>query len=156
MKFFYPLLKCIPFLSILFLIMGGVTLRIGEYPLLPALYLIPVYYWIVFCPQWLPLGSLLGIGLFYDSLIGNELGFSSVLLMLSGFVGPYIRPLLISHSFPLIWGAFGIHSFIFLLFYGLFLGGGVSLIVSWFYGVVLYPPLAWILSHLHLRLRSYV
>lgn len=156
MKFLYSLLKSLPFLSVLFLIMGGCSLRMGGYPLLPALYLIPVYYWLVFSPMRLPLWSLFGIGLFYDALIGNELGFSSLLLMLSGFLAPYIRPLLISHSFPLIWGAFGLYSFIFLVFYGLFLGGGVSLIASWFYGIILYPPLAWILSQLHLRLRSYV
>ncbi len=156
MKPFHHLLKIIPFLSVLFLVTGGTSLRLAAYPLLPALYLIPVYYWIVFRPEGLPLWSLFGMGLFYDGLMGNELGVSSVLLMLSGVVGPYVRPFLISYSFPLIWAAFGVYSFIFLFLYGLFLGGGGALLVSWFYGVVLYPPFAWILSHLSLRLRSYV
>jgi|GEM_PF-6660867 len=156
MQLFYHLLKYIPFLSVLFLVMGGASLRLAGYPLLPALYLIPVYYWLIFRPEALPLWSLFGIGLVYDSLMGNELGFSSVLLMVSGFLGPYVRPLLISLSFSLIWGAFGVYSFIFLLVYGLCVGGDVSLIVSWFYGVVLYPILVWMLSHLYLRLHAHV
>ncbi len=156
MKFLVPFLKCIPLLSVLALIMGGSSVWIGGYPVLPALYLIPVYYWVVFCPQWLPLGSLLGIGLFYDSLMGNELGISSVLLMISGFLSQYARPFLNSYSFPLIWATFGLYSFLFLFLYGLLMGGGVSFGVSWFYGTALYPLFAWILSHLHRRLRSYV
>jgi rod shape-determining protein MreD len=156
MKPFYHLLRSIPFLSVLFLVMGGASLRLAGYPLLPALYLIPVYYWLIFRPEGLPLWSLFGIGLIYDSLMGNELGFSSVLLMGSGFLGPYTRPLLLSLSFSLIWGAFGVYSFLFLLVYGLFMGGDVSLIVSWFYGFVLYPILVWMLSHLYLRLHAHV
>lgn len=153
MKLLPYLLKCIPFLSVLVLIMGGSSLRIGGNPLLPGLFLIPVYYWIVFRPQGLSLWSLFGIGLFYDSLMGYELGLSSLLLMLSAFCGQYIRPLLISHSFSLIWGTFCLYSFVYLLLYGLW---GGTLFASWIYAIILYPLITWILSYLHLRLRSYV
>jgi rod shape-determining protein MreD len=148
--------KIVPFCSVLLLIMIGCSLRIGSYPLLPSLYLIPVYYWVVFRPEWLPLWSLFGIGLFYDALMGNELGFSSTLLMFSEVLGFYSRPYLSSFYFLLIWGGFGLFSFGYLLVYGLFLGFTWALFISWAYGVILYPILSWILNHIHLRLQSYV
>jgi len=156
MSYLRNFLKTLPFFSVLFLITGGSTLCISGYPLLPALFLIPVYYWLVFHPDWLPLWSLFGIGLFYDALMGNELGFSSLLLMLSAFLGRYGRPLLISHNFSLIWGAFGLYSFGYLILYGFLVSGGFPLLVSWAYGVILYPFAAWALSHFYLRLQSYV
>ena len=155
MRFFHRSFKSLPFFSVLFIIMGGSHLSIGAYPLLPAFFLIPVYYWLVFHPGWLPLWSLLGIGLFYDGLMGYDLGFSSLLLMLSAFIGQYVRPSLSSHHFPLIWGAFALYSFGYMILYGAVMSGGLPLLVSWVYGVILYPLVAWGLSHLHLRLQSY-
>lgn len=155
MRSFHLFFKTLPFFSILFILMIGCTLCIAGYPLLPALFLIPVYYWLVFRPDWLPLWSLFGIGLFYDALMGNELGLSSLLLMLSFFAGQYVRPFLSSHHFPLIWGAYVLYSFSYLILYGVVVSGELPLLVSWIYGVILYPLGAWILSHLHLRLRSY-
>jgi rod shape-determining protein MreD len=148
--------KTLPFCSVLFLIMVGCSFQIGGYPLLPSLYLIPIYYWIIFRPDWLPLWSLAGIGLFYDSLMGCELGFSSLLLMFSSVIGIYVRPFLTSLYFLLIWGAFSLFSFGYLFIYGLFLGFAFPLFISWVYGVILYPGFAWILSHLHFRIQSYV
>jgi rod shape-determining protein MreD len=135
--------------------MGGCTIRLEGYPLLPAFFLIPVYYWLVFSPNWLPLWSLFGIGLFYDALIGYELGFSSFLLMLSAFLAQYIRPLLSSYQFPLIWGAFAIYSLGYLVCYGIFFPSYFPLAVSWMYGIILYPLVTWVLSHLHLRIQYY-
>ena len=154
MKLLHRFLKTFPSLSIFFLIMGGSSLTLGGYPLLPSFFLIPVYYWLVFRPDWLPLWSLFGIGLFYDSLLGYELGFSSLLLMGSSLLGQYIRPLLSSHRFLLIWGAFGIYSLGYIIIFGFFTSGGLPLFVSWMYGVILYPLIASLFSHLHVRLQS--
>ncbi len=155
MKSLLFFLKAFPSLSVLFLLMGGCSSTIGGYSLLPSFFLIPVYYWLVFRPDWLPLWSLFGIGLFYDALMGYELGFSSLLLMGSSFLGQYTRPLLNPHRFLLIWGAFGIYSLGYIFVFGFFISGGLPLLVSWMYGVILYPLIAWLLSHLHLRLQSY-
>lgn len=149
-------LKILPFCSVLLVIILGCSLRIGAYPLLPALFLIPVYYWLVFRPDWLPLWGLFGIGIFYDSLMGYELGISSLLLMLSAFLGQYIRPLLNPHRFLLIWGAFVLYSLGYIILYGIVTSGKMSLLVSWIYGVILYPLIAWIINHFHLRLQAYV
>lgn len=156
MKIFLHLFKVLPFLTVLFTIMAGCSLRIGGYPLLPALFLIPVYYWLVFRPGWLPLYSLFSVGIFYDALMGSDLGISSLLLMLSMAVGYYVRPLLNPQHFFLVWGSFCFYSLSYLILYGAFSSGGLSLLFSWIYGAVLYPLIAWVLSHLHLRLQSYV
>lgn len=155
MKLLSFFLQCIPSFSVLFLIMGGSNLSLGGYPLLPALFLTAVYYWIIFRPEALPVWVLFGIGLFYDSLMGYDLGLSSLLLMLSWFAGHYSRPLFLSRYFYFVWGAYCLYSFVYLFLYGLFMGGGFPLFVSWIYGVFLYPSIAWGLSILHLRLRAY-
>jgi len=155
MRPLHRFLKTLPFFSVLFFIVGGSTLSLGGYPLLPALFLIPVFYWLIFRPEWLPLWSLFGIGLFYDALMGYELGFSSLLLMASVFAGQYVRPFLSSYQFLLIWGAFGLYSFGYLILYGIVMSAGFPLLVSWIYGFILYPLVTWGLSHLHLRLHSY-
>lgn len=155
MKLFCWFLKTLPFWSILFVLMGGSALRIGGYPLLPTVFLIPIYYWLVFRPDWLPLESLFGMGLVYDGLMGNELGISSLLLMVSAFLGQYIRPLLSPHQFLLLWGSFGLYSGGYLFLYGLFVSQSIPLLVSWIYGILLYPLMVWILSHLHVRLHAY-
>ncbi len=156
MRPLYGFLKVLPSLSILFMIMGCCNLGIGNYSFLPALFLAPIYYWLVFRPDCLPLWSLFIIGLFYDAFMGYDLGFSCLLLMGSAFVGQYIRPLLNPDRFLLIWGGFSIYSLGYIILYGFFTSGGLPLFVSWIYGVILYPFVAWALSHLHLRLQSYV
>jgi rod shape-determining protein MreD len=156
MKTLLQTLKTLPLFTVLFIILGGCSLRIGEYPLLPALFLIPIYYWLIFRPDWLPLWSLFGIGIFYDALMGSELGFSSLLLVMSAIAGHYARPLLFPQHFFLIWGSFCCYSACYLILYGLLVSGGLPLFISWIYGIVLYPLVAWILSHLHLRLQSNV
>lgn len=156
MKFFLYFLRSFPFFSILFIIMGGCSLRIGGYPLLPALFLIPVYYWLLFRPDWLPLWSLFILGIFYDALLGSDLGFSSLLLMLSNIAGHYARPLLNPQHFYLIWGGFCFYSLCYLSLYGILVPGGIPLIFSWIYSVFLYPLLSWSLNYLHLRLQPYV
>lgn len=156
MSLFSRLLQTLPFLSIICLILGGCSLTLGGYPLLPVLFLIPVYYWLVFRPDWLPLWSLFGIGLFYDSLMGYDLGFSSLLLMGSAFLGQYIRPILSPYQFSRIWGVFGIYSLVYVILYGVLTPGRMTLLVSWGHGVILYPLIAWALSHLHRRLQFYV
>lgn len=156
MKSLHRFLKTLPFLSVLFMIMGCCGLSLGGYPLLPGLFLIPIYYWLVYRPHWLPLWSLFGIGLFYDALLRDELGFSCLLLMGSAFLGQYIRPLLNPDQFFLIWGGFSIYSLGYMILYGSFSSGSLPLLVSWIYGVILYPILAWALNHLHVRLQSYV
>lgn len=156
MRPFRNFLIVIPFFTILFIIMGMCTLRIGGYPLLPAFFLIPVYYWIVFRPEWVPLWSLFIIGIFYDSLMGHELGLSSLLLIFSSYLGQYIRPYLIPHYFSFIWGMFGLYSFLYLILFSFFVSSNVPILVSWFYGLLFYPLVVWGLSHLHLRLQSYV
>ena len=156
MKPFLCLLKTLPFWSVIFLIIGGSNLRIGEYPVLPALFLIPIYYWLVFRPDWLPLWSLFIIGIFYDALMGTDLGLTSLLLMLSTLVGYYVRPLLNPQYFLLIWGIFCFYSFCYLSLYGFLTSGGISLLFSWLYGILLYPLMAWPLSHLHKRLQIHV
>ena len=84
------------------------------------------------------------------------MGFDSLLLMLSAFLALYIRPFLTSYRFPLIWVAFGIYSFGYLILYGLFHTGISSLFASWIYVVALYPLVARILNHIHLTLQAYV
>lgn len=149
-------LKILPFVSVLLIIMGACSLRIGAYPLLPALFLIPIYYWLLFRPDWLPLWSLFGVGLFYDTLMGSELGISSLFLMLSNLAGYYIRPFLNPQHFFLTWGCFCFYSLCYLSLYGLLVSGGIPFLFSWVYGIILYPLIAWGLSHLHLRLQFYV
>jgi len=156
MKLFFKSLKTLPFLSVLCLIMAGAAIRIGIYPLLPAFFLIPIYYWIIFRPDWLPLWALFGIGLFYDALMGYELGFSSFLLILTALGASYVRPLLSPYQFPIIWGVYSIYSLGYIILYGLLMSNTmVPLLFSWIYSVVLYPLIAWVLNHLHLRLQSY-
>lgn len=149
------LFKVLPVFSILCIIMGGCSLSIGGYPLLPSLALVPVYYWLVYRPDWIPVWSLFLIGLFYDALLGNELGISSILLMSSSFLGQYVRPSLNPHLFHLIWGGFIIYSAGYLVLYALLTFGGFPLLVSWGYGIILYPLLAWALSHLHTWVQSH-
>ena len=156
MNSFRVFLKVLPFFSVLLVIILGCSLRIGLYPLLPTLFLIPVYYWLVFRPDWLPLWSLFGVGIFYDSLMGYDLGFSSLLLMLSAFLGQYVRPLLNPHRFLLIWGAFVLYSLGYTILYGILNSGRLSLFISWMYAIILYPLIAWILNHFHLRLQTHV
>jgi hypothetical protein len=38
----------------------------------------------------------------------------------------------------------------------LLVSGGIPFLFSWVYGIILYPLIAWGLSHLHLRLQFYV
>lgn len=148
-------LKILPAFTLLGAILGGSCLTLGGYPLLPSLFLIPVYYWLVYCPHLLPLWSLFLLGLFYDALVGNELGISSVLLMTSSFLAQYLRPFLNPHLFYYIWGGFMIYSLGYLGFYALLTLGGLPLLFSWIYGLVLYPLMAWGLTTLHARLQSY-
>lgn len=156
MKIFTYLVKILPIYSLFIPIIGGANLRIGGFPLLPALFLIPVYYWLVFRPDWVPLWSLFIAGLFYDALMGTELGISSVLLMVSTLVGYYVRPFLSPQRFYLMWGIFCFYSFCYLLLYGVLTSGGWPLVFSWIYGALFYPLLAWFLSYLHMRLASHV
>jgi hypothetical protein len=156
MKFLFLTLRGLPVFSIICFIMGGSCLHIGQAPFLPAFYLIPTYYWIIFRPQDLPLWSLFFVGLLYDSLMKGELLLSSILLMLSWVFGQHIRPFLIPHSFFFIWGAFAIYSLVYTSLYALFVGGTPLVMLSWIYGVLLYPFITWLLSSLHLRVRLYV
>ena len=156
MKFFSYFLKILPLYSLFIPIIGGANLRIGDFPLLPTLFLIPVYYWLVFRPDWVPLWSLFIVGLFYDALMGTELGISSVLLMVSTLIGYYVRPLLSPHHFYLMWGIFCFYSFCYLTLYGILTSGGWPLVFSWIYGVLCYPLFSWGLSHLHMRLQAHV
>lgn len=156
MKILLCFLKTLPFWSVIFLITAGSNLRMGGYPLLPALFLIPIYYWLIFRPDWAPLWSLFIIGIFYDALMGTNLGVSSLLLMLSTLIGHYVRPLLNPQSFSLIWGIFCFYSLCYLTLYGFLVSGGLPLFFSWVYGIFLYPLLAWLLSHLHKKLQIHV
>jgi len=147
------LVKCLPTVCIAFLILCGCSMQMGGAPLLPVLYLIPVYYWLVFRPTWLPIVSLLGIGFFYDALMGRELGFSSAILLFSALGLPYVRVFITRHVFYLMWGLFCVYSLVVLCLYGL--SGGI-LFRSWIYGISLYPLIAWCLSHFHVRCDAYV
>ncbi len=156
MKFPHRFLEILPLLSIIFFIMGGCTLTLGGYPLFPALFLISIYYWVVFHPPYLSLGSLFGVGLLYDALIGNELGLSSLLLMLSILLGQYSRPFLSPHRFFFMWGIFCLYSFGYIFLYGIFSSGGIPLFISWIYGIILYPLAIRILNYIYVRARIYV
>lgn len=152
---FPTLLKIFPFLSVLGFIMGGCRLSIGPYPLLPAFFLIPIYYWVLFRPDWLPIWSLLGVGLFYDSLMGYPLGLTSFLLILSAIVGQYVRPLLNPYNFFLTWMGFGLYSLGYVIAYTLLISGGFPFFVAWTYTLIVYPLMAWGLNLLHAWLQSY-
>lgn len=156
MKLTSIFIKALPFFSIIFILTMGCSIRIGDYPVMPALFLIPIYYWLVYCPNSLSLLALFCIGLFYDALMGQELGLSSLLLMVSSFLGKYVRPLLNPHHFLLIWCGFGLYIFGYICIYGLFTSNYFSLFMGWVYGVILYPLVAWTLSQLHLRMQAYV
>lgn len=156
MKFIATSVKFLPLFTLLFIIMIGSSWQIGDFPLMPVLLLIPVYYWLVYHPSWLPLGGLFVIGLLYDSLMGHGLGLTSFFLMLSALLGPPIRSYLHPDKFPLIWFSFGLFSGGYLLLYGLIISNGFVLLVSWVNGIILYPLMAWVLSHLHGRIQKYV
>jgi rod shape-determining protein MreD len=148
-------LKILPFLSLLVAILGVSCLTLGGYPLLPSLFLIPVYYWLVYRPDLIPLLSLFFLGFFYDALLGNEFGISSALLVTSSFFAQYFRPFLNPHLFHYIWGGFIIYSLGYMGLYALLTWGGFPLLISWIYGLVLYPLVAWSLGTLHARVQSY-
>jgi rod shape-determining protein MreD len=150
------LFKILPMVSIVLLIMGGSDLCIGGYPLQPSLFLIPVFYWLVFRPDWIPLWGLFGIGIFYDALMNNILGLSALLLMVSAVANYHLRPLLTPQSFHLIWGSFCFYSLCYLGLYGILTGGRMPLFFSWIYGVIFYPLIAWALSQLHGKLQAHV
>ena len=156
MKFIAISLKLLPLFTLLFIIMIGSSWQIGDVPLMPVLLLIPVYYWLVYHPSWLPLGGLFVIGLLYDSLMGHALGLTSFFLMLSALLGPPIRSYLRPDKFPLIWFGFGLFSGGYLLLYDLIISNGFVLFVSWINGIILYPLVAWVLSHLHGWIQKYV
>ncbi|MBL8675995.1 MAG: rod shape-determining protein MreD [Alphaproteobacteria bacterium] len=156
MKFIATSLKLLPLFTLLFIIMIGNSWQIGGFPLMPALLLMPVYYWLVYHPSWLPLEGLFVIGLLYDSLMGHDLGLTSFFLMLSALLGPSIRSYLRPDKFPLIWFGFGLFSGGYLLLYGLITSSGFVMFVSWISGIILYPLAAWILSHLHGWIQKYV
>lgn len=156
MKFIATSLKLLPLFTLLFIIMIGSSWQIEDFPLMPVLLLIPVYYWLVYHPSWLPLGGLFVIGLLYDSLMGHALGLTSFFLMLSALLGPPIRSYLRPDKFPLIWFGFGLFSGGYLLLYGLIISNGFVLFVSWINGIILYPLVAWVLSHLHGWIQKYV
>lgn len=156
MKFIVTSLKLLPLFSLLFMIMIGSCWQIGAFPLMPTLLLIPIYYWLVYHPSWLPLSGLFMVGLLYDSLMDHDLGLTSFFLMLSALLGPSIRSYLRPDKFPLIWFGFGLFSGGYLLLYGLIISEGLSLFVSWINGIILYPLVAWCLSHLHVRIQKHV
>lgn len=156
MKFIANSLKLLPLFTLLFIIMIGSSWQIGGFPLMPAFLLIPVYYWLVYHPSWLPLAGLFVMGILYDSLMAHSLGLTSFFLMLSAFLGPPIRSYLRPDKFPLIWFGFGVFSGTYLLLYSLIVSGDFVLFVSWINGIILYPLVAWILSHLHGRIQKYV
>lgn len=150
------LFKLFPFLTLLLILFMTCSIRLGGYPVLPAVFIIPVFYWIVFRPDLVTLWGLFILGLVYDSLLGYDLGFTSLILMLSSLLCEYIRPYLNPNRFVLIWGAYSLYSFVYIIVYCLLGSGGIPLFVSWIYGVILYPLIAWMLSHLHLRIQKYV
>lgn len=153
MKILPRLYHGVPFLSLLGFLFTGSSLKIGGFPLLPTFFLAPLYYWILFRPDDLPLWSLWGLGLIYDALLGNPLWVSPLLLIASWIGGQYARPLVASYKFPLLWVIFCLYSFVYLFFYNLGVRGGIAFFVSWIYGVCLYPLIASLLSVLHVRLR---
>lgn len=155
MKFIRWGLKTLPFFSILCLMAEGSHLTLSGYPLLPALFLIPLYYWTMYTPSLLPLWSLLGLGLFYDTLLKHPLGFTSLLLLGTALLAQYVRPYLTSYHFPVIWCTFCLYSLTYFFLHYLFLSGEMFPFVSWVYGILLYPSLTWIFTRLYLRLRVY-
>ena len=156
MKVISIFLKLFPLCSLFFIIMMGSSLQIGDLPLMPALLLIPVYYWLVYHPSWLPVWGLFVVGLFYDGLMGHALGLSSILLMGSAVLGPHFRPFLRPDKFLLMWLGFALFSAVYLLLYALCVSGGLLLVSSWLSGLILYPLVAWFLSHLHLWIQNHV
>lgn len=156
MKLVPSFLKLLPFLSLFPLIMIGSLWHIADFPLMPALLLIPIYYWLVYHPSWLPLGGLFVIGLVYDVLMGHALGLSSILLMGSTLLGHYTRSSLSPDNFLLIWLGFVFFSGGYLFLYALCVSGGIGLFVSWIFGLILYPLVVWFVSHLHLWIQNYV
>ncbi len=156
MKLLSPLFNLIPCLTVLVMVLGGCLLRFGEYPLLPALFLIPIFYWLIFRPDLLPLWCLFIIGLYYDGLLGHELGLTSLLLISSAFLSSYMRPYLSPHNFLLTWGTFCIYSLAYICLFCLLSRCGISLLLSWLYGVILYPLVSWTLSQFHVRIQKHV
>ncbi len=150
------LLKGLPLLSIICSILAASCLTIGNYPLLPVFFLIPVYYWLVYRPDLLPVWILLFIGLFYDALLYNSLGITSLLLVVSSILSQRLRRFLSSPRFLFIWGGFIVYSLGYLLLYGLLTFGGYPLVVSWLYGIIFYPLVFTGLSILHTRMNAYV
>ncbi len=156
MKAVKSLYHIIPFLTVLVLIIWGGALRLGGYPLLPSLFLIPIFYWLVFRPKWLPLWSLCCLGVIYDALMGHEIGLTSLLLMTSAIASHFLRPYLSPDQFMLTWGAYAAYSFVYTVLYALLSSGGLPLFVSWIYGIIVYPLLSWALSHVYVRIQVHV
>ena len=147
--------KSLPLISVLCTFMAGAALSLGNYPLLPSFFLIPIYYWLIYRPDLLPLWLLCFIGLFYDALFANEIGISSVLLMGSFFLGQYVKPLLRPDQFYYIWGGYVFYSFGYLFLYALLTSRGFPILISWIYGILFYPLVARGLNFLHLRLNTH-
>lgn len=154
MKVIPSLSHGVPFITLICFMFLGSSLQIGGFPVLPTFFLAPLYYWVLFRPNDIPLWSAWILGLIYDALLGNPLWVSPFLLMISWVGSQYLRPLVVSYKFPLIWSIFGAYSFIYISLYSFCTGGGLILFASWIYGMCLYPLISCFLSFVHVRLRT--
>lgn len=108
----YPILFLNSFLCLLF-----VTLEVvSSSPLVvPPLYLIPIFFWLVYAPQLMPLTTIFIVGLIKDILTGAPVGISSLILVLmaTGLVSQ--AEILKQQIKTVVWGFFGLFTIFYYL-----------------------------------------
>lgn len=142
-----------PFSITLLLVMAGmVPLRLPAFaPIVPALGLIAVYYWVIHRPDLMPAWAVFLIGLLQDLLGGGPLGVGVFVLLVVHAAVVSQRRLFTSASFMLMWAIFlPVAAGAFLLswlFNSLMIDGIINpgaALFQYLTTVAFYPCLAWL------------
>lgn len=125
-------------------------------PVMPPLALMAVFYWAVHRPDWFGVVSAFILGLLVDILLGAPLGISAGLYAVSHILLTQQQRFFKGTTFPLVWAGYGITQ--------LFVTAGqallwwivldrtplpMTLLTANVLGLLLFPPVCWILSRLH-------
>ena len=141
-------------LSLLLVMASMVPLRVPDLsPIVPALSIVAIYYWVIYRPDLMPGWAVFLLGLIQDLLGGGPVGVHAlVFLLLVAAVGGQ-RRFLATGSFGLVWFVFlpvaAICFFLIWALYCLNLGtimDGRSVFFQYLTTVAVYPCLAWIFA----------
>lgn len=144
-------------ITMLLIMIGMVPLQMPNFaPVVPAMALIAVYYWVVHRPDLMPLWAIFLIGLFQDLLSGGYVGVGILALLVVHIVIDTQRRFFARASFQLLWIMFAVVAAIAIYFMwllncilqGEFLEAGPALF-QFLTTVAVYPCLAWLFAQAH-------